>query len=480
MTPIKVLYAATECYPFAKSGGLGDVIGAMPKNFPADQADIRVILPKYDGIPKKYSKDFKLVDIFYVNIGGKDQYVGILKYTLDKITYYFLDNEYYFKRPNLYGYYDDGERFIYYCRAVLEAIPYMGFYPDIIHCHDWQTALIPFLLKEQYQWHYLDTKSIFTIHNIKYQGLYGFDDLKDLLNFDYFPVAMEFYKRLNLMKGALYSADLITTVSPSYAEELKDPFYGEGLDGVIRDISYKEVGILNGIDETEYNPQTDPAVYVPYTQCAEKKGQNKTALQDHLGLPVDSRKPMIAMVSRLVEQKGLDLVAAVIHEILQMDLQLVILGTGDPAYENMVREVAYTYPDKMVAIINFDEDLSRKIYAGSDLFLMPSKFEPCGLSQMIAMRYGSVPIVRETGGLKDSVTYFNPETGTGNGFSFATYNAHDMLYTIQHAVGLYYDHPDCWKRLMTNAMKSDFGWQASADTYLYYYKKVSGKLGYEI
>lgn len=476
MDKLKVLFAAPECYPFAKSGGLGDVVGALPKAFPKDEVDIRVILPKYACIPEKYSKEFKLLDIFYVTIGRTDQYVGIQKYRMDGVTYYFLDNEYYFKRPELYGYYDDGERFIYFCRAVLEAIPYIDFYPDILHCHDWQTALIPYLLKEQYQWHYLNTRSIFTIHNMKYQGLYGFDDLQHLLNFDYFPAAMEYYKKINLMKGALYTSDLVTTVSPSYAEEIKDPFYGEGLDGVIRDIADKEVGILNGIDEKEYNPQTDPAIYVNYTRSLKKKTENKLALQEELDLPVTANKPMVAMITRLVEQKGLDLVAAVIHEILQMDIQLVILGTGDPAYENLLREVAYTYPDKMRTIIDFNEGLSRKIYAGSDLFLMPSKFEPCGLSQMIAMRYGSIPVVRQTGGLKDTVQYFNGDTGEGNGYGFATYNAHDMLYTLQAAVGLYYDYPELWKTLVNNAAKTNFDWSQSAQTYLYYYKKVAGKL----
>ncbi|MEG0075986.1 MAG: glycogen synthase GlgA [Eubacterium sp.] len=476
MDKLKILFAATEAYPFAKSGGLGDVIGSLPKAFPEDQADVRVILPNYGSIPTKYSKEFKLIDVFYVKIGHTEQYVGILKYKLDHITYYFLDNEYYFKRPNLYGYYDDGERFVYFCRAVLEAIPYLDFYPDVIHSHDWQTSLIPFLLKEQYQWHYLNTKSVFTIHNMKYQGLYGFADLQTVLNLDYFPVTMEFYHKLNLMKGALYTSDLVTTVSPTYAEELKDPYYGEGLDGVIRDISYKEVGILNGIDDTVYNPQTDKSLFVPYTRSIKKKNENKTALQDYLGLPINPDIPMISMITRLVEQKGLDLIAAVIHEILQMNLQLVILGTGDSHYENLLREVAYTYPDKMITIIDFNDDLSRKIYAGSDMFLMPSKFEPCGLSQMIAMRYGAVPIVRETGGLKDTVHYFNSETAEGNGFSFSTYNAHDMLFTIQHAIRLYYEQPEIWKILMINAAKSNFDWKRSAEIYLYYYKKITGRI----
>lgn len=475
MNKLKILYAASEGFPFAKSGGLGDVIGALPKAFNKDEADVRVILPKYGSIPEQYTRDFRLLDIFYVHIGDNDQYVGIQKYEYEGITWYFLDNEYYFKRPNLYGYYDDAERFIYFCRAVLEAIPYIGFYPDILHCHDWQTALIPFLLKEQYQWHYQNMKTVFTIHNMKYQGLYGFDDLKFILNLDYFPTPLEFYKKVNLMKGALYCADYVTTVSPSYAEELKDPYYGEHLDGVIRDIAWKETGILNGIDDTVYNPQTDPALFVNYFDNFKLKNRNKTALQDYLGLPVDKDIPMVSMITRLTEQKGLDLVQAVIHEILQMKLQLVILGTGDAEYENMLRGVAYNYPDKMLAIIDFNEDLSRKIYAGSDLFLMPSRFEPCGLSQMIAMRYGTLPIVRETGGLRDTVHYYNPETGTGNGFTFATYNAHDMLFTIQRAIGVYYDHPDDFERASHNASTSCFNWETSAKAYLECYHQVAGK-----
>ncbi|MDD2414892.1 MAG: glycogen/starch synthase, partial [Eubacteriaceae bacterium] len=261
MDKLKILFAASEAFPFAKSGGLGDVIGSLPKAFPPDQTDVRVIIPKYGSIPDEYTKDFQPVDVFYVRIGEMDQYAGILKYKKDNVIYYFIDNEHYFNRPDLYGYYDEAERYIFFCRAVLECIPYIDFYPDILHAHDWQTALIPYLLKEQYQWHYQNTKSVFTIHNIKYQGVYGFKDISGTLNLDYFPTTMEFYKDVNFMKGALYSADVVTTVSPSYAEEIKDPYYGEGLDGVIRDVSYKEVGSLNGIDDREYNPQNDPHIW---------------------------------------------------------------------------------------------------------------------------------------------------------------------------------------------------------------------------
>lgn len=474
---LKVLFAASECVPFAKSGGLGDVIGSLPKAFPKDEVDARVILPKYESIPWKYVKDFEYVTNFWVKIGYESRYVGIFRYVMDGVTFYFIDNEYYFKRNGLYGFYDDAERYVYFCRAVMEAIPYIDFYPDVIHCNDWQTALIPFFLKEQYAWHYTNTKSVFTIHNIKYQGHYGFDDVKTILNLDYFPAQMEFYDDVNFMKGAMYTADLVTTVSPSYAEEIKDPYYGEGLDGVARDVSWKEIGILNGIDEASYNPQTDEALFIPYAAGdIQKKRENKRKLQEYLGLPQRSEVPMIAFISRLVDQKGIDLIMGVIHDILKMDIQFVVLGTGDSQYENSLRDIANQYPDKMRTIIDFNEPLSRKIYAAADMFLVPSKFEPCGLTQMISMRYGTIPIVRETGGLKDSVQYYNKTTGDGNGFSFQTYNAHDMLFTLQKAVGMYYDEPEQWNHLMHNAFNTHYDWRLAADIYEYWYKKITGRL----
>lgn len=476
MEKLKVLFAASEGFPFAKSGGLGDVVGALPQAFPKSEVDARVILPKYESIPWEYVKDFEYITNFWIKIGHENQYCGLFKYNIEGITYYFIDNERYFKRPTLYGYYDDAERFIFFSRAVLESIPYIGFYPDILHTNDWQTALVPFLLKEQYAWHYTNTKTVFTIHNIKYQGQYGFDDVKTILNFDYFPAQMEFYNNVNFMKAAMYTADLVTTVSPTYAEEIKDPYYGEGLDGVARDIDWKLHGILNGIDESIYNPQTDKALYENYTRSLKKKAENKKRLQEELGLPVRPDVPMISIISRLVDQKGVDLLLGVIHDILQMDIQLVVLGTGDKDYEHRLSEVAANYPDKMRALIQFNEALSHKIYAASDMFLVPSKFEPCGLTQMIALRYGTIPIVRETGGLKDSIEYFNPETGRGNGFTFKTYNAHDMLYTIQKAVNLYYDHKDEWRQLLNNAFESHYNWKQSAQTYLYWYKKITGRL----
>jgi len=471
---LNVLFVASEAYPFAKTGGLGEVIGALPRFF-SKNVDARVILPLYSTIPKELSHTFKHLGHFYVQMGDKFDYCGILICKYEGVIFYFIDNEAFFKRPALYGYFDDGERFIFFCRAVLDVIPYLDFTPDILHCHDWQTAAVPYLLTHQYRQLLPDTKSVFTVHNMKYQGVYDFDDIKGYLHLGFLPSDLEYFGRINLMKGALYSADLVTTVSPTYAEELKDPYYGEGLEGVIREISGREVGIINGIDESCYDPKTDSALIVPFANPDKKKVENKKALQEYLNLPIRGDVPMISMITRLVEQKGLDLVANVIHEILQMDLQLVILGTGDSVYEDLLQNVAYNYPDKMVTIIDFNENLSRRIYAASDFFLMPSKFEPCGLSQMIAMRYGTIPIVRETGGLKDTVICFNPKTKKGNGFCFATYNAHDMLFTIQQAVALYTETPTLFKVLVNEAFNAHFDWKLSADSYLAQYKKLMGE-----
>lgn len=470
---LNVLFVTSEAYPFAKTGGLGDVVGALPRAFP-EGVDARVIMPFYGTIPEKFKKTLKPLTHFYVQMGDKFDYCGLLTCKHEGITFYFIDNEGFFKRSGLYGYFDDGERFIFFCRAVLDAIPYLDFTPDILHCNDWQTAAIPYLLKHQYRLALPDTKTVFTVHNMKYQGIYGFNDVSGYLHLGFLPSDLEYHGQINLMKGALYAADLVTTVSPTYAQELKDPYYGEGLDGVIREISSHEVGIINGIDEAAYDPKTDPALFVNYSNPDKKKAENKKALQEYLDLPVRGDIPMISMITRLVEQKGLDLVANVIHEILQMDLQLVILGTGDSGYEDLLRSVAYNYPDKMVTIINFDDDLSRKIYAASDFFLMPSKFEPCGLSQMIAMRYGTVPIIRKTGGLSDTITCFNPKDKTGNGYCFSTYNAHDMLFTIQGAVALYKENPSLFKSLVKNAFNSHFDWKYPAETYLAHYKRLLG------
>lgn len=468
---LNVLFVASEAYPFAKSGGLGDVIGALPKSFP-DDVDARIIIPFYSTIPEELRRKIEPLHRNNVWMHNDLYYCGIFTCVHEGVTFYFIDNEAFFKRPCLYGYFDDGERFSFFSRAVLDSLPLLDFTPDIIHCHDWQTAAIPYLLKHQYRTAFPKTKVVFTIHNIKYQGIYNFDDISPYLHLGFLPSDLEYYGNINLMKGALYAADLVTTVSPTYAKELTDPYYGEGLEGVIRHINDHMVGILNGIDESIYNPETDPALFIPYDNPVKKKAANKEALQEYLDLPIRGDVPMVSMITRLVEQKGVDLVADVIHEILQLDLQLIILGTGDAGYEHLFRSIAYNYPDKMITIIDFDESLSRKIYAASDFFLMPSKFEPCGLTQMIAMRYGAVPIVRETGGLKDTVTYFNTKTKKGNGLSFATYNAHDMLFTIQHGVALYNDSPSAFKALVKNTFNTHFDWKQSADIYLTYYNKL--------
>ncbi|WKY44338.1 glycogen synthase GlgA [Eubacteriaceae bacterium ES2] len=468
---LKVLFIASEAYPFAKTGGLADVVGALPKSFGTD-VDVRVMIPNYGSIPDLLEKSIHYHHHFYVQMNGKDYYCGILTGEYEGVKYYFIDNEYFFRRPELYGYYDDGERFTFFSRAALESLSSLGFEPDILHCHDWETAAIPYLLKHQYRTAFPKLKTVFTIHNMKYQGIYGFEDINQFLHLGFLPDDMEFYGKLNLMKGALYASDLVTTVSPTYAHELKDPYYGEGLEGVIRSIGPKEIGILNGIDGNVYNPATDSALFVPFSEPNGNKAANKKDLQEYLNLPVRPDVPMIAMINRLIEQKGLDLIANVIHEILQLDIQFVVLGTGDIHYEKLLSSVAYNYPDKMVTRIEFDDPLSRRIYAASDLFLMPSKFEPCGLSQMIAMRYGSVPIVRETGGLKDTVSQFDPNTSIGNGFTFLNYNAHDMLFTIQNAVNIYHTDHDMFEKITENAFYSRFNWENSAQVYLSHYRNL--------
>ena len=468
---LKVLFVASEAYPFAKTGTLGDFIGALPNAFPKD-IDVRVMLPYYDTIPAPLKNKIQYKHHIYFQMDNTYHYCGIFTCQHFDITYYFIDNEYYFRRPELYGYFDDGERFSFFSRAVLECLPMIDFIPDIIHCNDWQTAAIPYLLKHQYYATYPKTKTVFTIHNIKYQGIQKFENIGDFLHLKSLPLDLEYYGNINLMKGALYSADLVTTLSPTYSQELKEPYYGKGLDGVIRNISFKEVGILGGIDESLYNPEEDTALFVPFSTLHQTKAENKKALQQHLGLAIRGDVPMISMVTDLLKQKGLELMATVIHEIMLMDLQLVIMGTGDPVYEKLLESIAFNYPAKMVAIIDFDNTLSRRIYAASDFILMPSKYEPYGVTQMIAMRYGTVPIVRETGGLKDTVLNFDSKLNIGNGFTFSNYNAHNMLFTIQKAVALYHNEPEIFDVIVNNAFNSHFSWEESAQVYLTHYKNL--------
>jgi starch synthase len=473
---MKVLFAASEAVPFAKTGGLADVIGSLPKELVKQGLDVRVILPKYEDIPAQFTQQMETVATFTLQMGWRQLYCGILKLVHEGITFYFVDNETYYRRKGCYGYGDDAERFAFFCRAVLDALPHIDFIPDVIHCHDWQAGMIPVLYRAHFSWQpqYANIKTVMTIHNLKYQGVFGKEQFKDFfaLGDEHLGgYALELYGGASFMKGGLLYSDIITTVSPTYAEEIQTPYFGECLDSLLRSQQHRLYGIVNGIDYEELDPMTDPRLEVNYRDSAPKKQQNKTKLQERLGLPVNKDIPMIALVTRLVDQKGLALVDRVIEDLLKLDAQWVILGTGDHRYEQLFRWAADRYPDKLSANITFNEQLARQIYASSDLFLMPSEFEPCGIGQLIAMRYRSVPIVRETGGLKDTVESYNESTGTGTGFSFTHYNAHDMLYTVERAVKLYND-PQAWKAIWANIKKKDFSWRKSAQQYAALYHQL--------
>ncbi len=474
---MKILFVASECVPFAKSGGLADVIGSLPKALQELGIEVRVIIPKYKHISEKYKEMMKPKAKLNVKLGWRNQYCGLEELVYQGIHYYFIDNEYYFKRDSLYGYYDEGERYIYFSRAVLAALPYLDYRPDIIHVHDWQGAIILLLLKAYYgsEFFYQGIKTILTIHNLRYQGIFPNTILGDLLDLsdDYLTVdKLEFNHSVNLLKGGIVYADAITTVSPTYAQEIKESFYGEKLDGLLRTHAKKISGIINGIDYEEYNPENDPLIYANYNASKlEEKTANKIALQKQLGLREEANLPMIGIVSRLVGQKGLDLVECVIDDILSRKLQLVVLGTGEAKYEKMFLEIAKDNRDMVSTNIRFDNTLAHRIYAGADYLLMPSLFEPCGLAQLIALRYGTLPIVRETGGLRDTVLSFNEYTGEGNGFTFFNYNAHDMLYTIDRALS-YYEKEPYWDNLRQKALNSDNSWSKSAKEYSRLYSSL--------
>lgn len=474
---MKVLYAVSECAPFAKSGGLADVAGSLPKELIALGTDIRVILPKYGTISADYLKDMKMLKEFTVPVGWRNQYCGIEGLTHQGITFYFVDNEYYFKRDHLYGFFDDGERFAYFNRAVLEAMAQLNFIPDVLHCHDWHTAMIPYLLRTEYykKKGYGQIRTVFTIHNLQFQGIFPQEVLGDLLGMDdrsFHSGHLEFFGNVNFMKAGLVAADKITTVSPTYKDEIQTEAYGEKLDGLLRARDEDIVGILNGIDDGFYNPAIDPLIYQTYTAKSQKnKAINKREIQKQFGLSQSSRTPLLVMISRLTKQKGLDLVKCVLREILQEDLQVIILGTGDFENEEHLRQAARIYPEKLKVYTGFNEELAHKLYAAADMFLMPSLFEPCGLGQLIAMKYGAIPIVRETGGLNDTIKAWNEFTGTGNGFSFRNFNAHEMLATIQRAIAIYHDI-DSWKSLVNQAMAMDYSWVQSAFSYNKLYAKL--------
>ena len=471
---MKVLYAASEALPFIASGGLADVAGSLPQALRKRLIGCRVVMPLYDGIKQELKDSMKFITNISVPVAWRRQYCGIFEARAGGVIYYLLDNQYYFKRDSLYGFYDDAERFAFFSRAILEILPHIDFKPDIIHCNDWQTALTPLYYSTMYanQPGYENIKTVLTIHNIQYQGVYGEELLDNVVGIDHAHKSLiEYDGAVNLMKGGIECANAVTTVSPSYAKEILDPWYSHGLDTILRERSYKLRGILNGIDVENYNPETDKDVFKNYSvDNMRGKAVNKRELQKLLGLPEKSDTPVMGMVSRLVSHKGLDLCKAVLDELLSTtDIQLVVLGSGDYQYEEFFRGLAERYPDKVGLCLGFIPDLARKIYAGSDMFLMPSKSEPCGLSQMVALRYGSIPIVRETGGLRDSVR--DSGDGEGNGFVFSSYNAHDMLHAIRRAVEGYQDKKG-WPILVKRAMESDNSWGKSANEYIRMYKEV--------
>lgn len=475
---MKILFVAAEGAPFAKTGGLGDVIGALPKSLVKSGHDVRVILPYYDVVDGKFGGEMEDLFYFFTNVGWRHQYVGVKRAYRDGVTFYFVDNRDYFFRGKVYGDWDDGERFAFFQLAALEMMEKIDFIPDVLHVHDYHTAMIPFILKEKYHWieAYRYIKTVFTIHNIEFQGQFDPGMLGDL-----FGVGMERYNDgtlrwngcLNWMKAATLYADRVTTVSPSYAREIMTPEFGKGLDHVMRMESGKISGIVNGIDTDLLNPETDS--HLPYHFNAHDltgKTQNKLALQERLGLPQRADVPMIGVVSRLTDQKGFDLVVNELTHMVQMDVQIVILGTGYPAYENAFSWFGDVFRDKVSANITFDLGLAQQIYAAADIFLMPSAFEPCGLSQMMAMRYGTLPLVHEVGGLRDTVSAYNEYEGSGTGFAFNNFSGFWMMETLAKALDLYHHRKDVWSSLQWQAMTRDFSWDTASHAYVDLYHQL--------
>ncbi len=473
---MKVLFAVSEAKPFIASGGLGDVAGSLPQALRKRMIGCRVVMPLYSGIKQEFKEQMKFLTNIVVPVAWRRQYCGVFELRKDGVIYYFIDNEYYFKRDSIYGHYDDAERFAFLSRAILEIIPVIDFKPDIIHCNDWQTALVPYYYSTMYatQPGYENIKTVFTIHNIQYQGKYGMELVQEVVgaNEDSAHI-LEYDGCVNLMKGAIETANKVTTVSPTYANEILDPWYSHGLDPILAQRSWKLQGILNGIGYDMYNPETDKDIWAHFNaEKPENKKKNKAELQKYFNLPQDEDAPIVAMVSRLVGHKGFDLVKAVLEEFINTtNAQIVVLGSGEWQYESFFSYLAEKYPDRVGLKLGFFADLANKIYAGSDIFLMPSKSEPCGLSQMIALRYGSIPIVRETGGLKDSIQ--DSGLGEGNGFTFASYNAHDMLHTMNRAVEGFKDK-EGWSILVKRAMECDLSWSRSASEYIKMYKEILG------
>ena len=478
-----ILFVASEGVPFIKTGGLADVVGSLPKYVDKRYFDIRVMIPKYTCIPQELKDLMVYKTSFYMDFHWKNEYVGILEAEVDGVKYYFIDNESKFGgfHPYSSNVYDDIEKFAFFSKAALSAMPLLDFRPDIIHCHDWQTGLIPVYLRERFQGNefFHGIKSVMTIHNLKFQGKWDVPAVKDITGLpDYFftPDKLESYKNANLLKGGLVYADAITTVSETYAKEIMMPFYGESLDGLLRARENDVRGIVNGIDYKDYDPSVDKYIDFKYNpqNFRKEKIKNKKKLQHDLGLEENDKIMMIGIVSRLTDQKGFDLIAYIMDELCQDAVQIVVLGTGDEQYENMFRHFDWKYNNKVSANIYYSESMSHKIYAASDAFLMPSLFEPCGLSQLMALRYGTIPIVRETGGLKDTVEPYNEYESKGTGFSFVNYNAHEMLGTIRYAEKIYYDRKREWNKMIDRAMAVDFSWSVSANKYQEMYDWLIG------
>lgn len=472
---MQIVFASAECAPFVKTGGLGDVAGSLPAALVRAGAEVIVMVPKYATIKDEYKAQMEHFSDFYVSLGWRNEYCGLEKLEHDGVTYMFIDNERYFARDYPYGFFDDGERFAFFSKAITESLQHLpeGFECDILHCNDWQTALAPVFLREFYQGLplYDRVKTVFSIHNVAFQGQFSDTVMEDILGVAHIPAAASQLRcdacSINYMLGALHYADAITTVSPTYANEIQTPEFGEGLDGVLRERSYALQGILNGIDVAGFDPATDKRIAANYT--VEDRGGKavcKAKLQEELGLEVRDDRPLMVMVTRLTRQKGLDLVMYALDRILSGGVQVAVLGTGDRDYEDGLRYFQDKYPGTMAARIEFDPALSQRMYAAADMFLMPSKFEPCGLSQIIAMRYGTLPIVRETGGLKDTVQPYNEFTGEGTGFSFTNFNGDEMGDAVFRAARLFWDNRDAWNQLVTQAMSQDFSWTRSADKYL--------------
>ncbi len=478
---MKILYAASEALPFASTGGLADVIGSLPQAVKKElgrDSDVRVVIPLYPSIREKFAEELTLVAETTVKLSWRNQYCGILSTVRDGVTFYFIDNEYYFNRKFLYGSFDDGERFAFFCKGILGLMEAMNFYPDVLHANDWQTALSVIYLKKKYAHleKYRGISTLFTIHNIGYQGIYGFELMKDVFDLDEWDRStVEYNGCINLLKGAVVCSDLVSTVSATYAREILTEYYASGLHHILRDISAsgKLTGIVNGIDVDYYNSEKDPEIAEPFAvDNMAGKAACKAELQELCGLTVNPDIPLIASVSRLASHKGFDLVRHVMDEIISKnDVQFVLLGTGEFELEDYFMGLARRYPDRVCVKLEYNKALSKKFYAGADMFLMPSKSEPCGLAQMIASRYGTVPIVRETGGLADTIKPYNEYDETGNGFTFCNYNAHDMMHVIEYAISMYSDQSK-WANLVKNVIKTDFSWSVSAKKYIEIYETI--------